>query len=92
MPTKHADYVKIWFKNKQGQWAIAQRPNVIIIFWALAELASMFLKGKPHHAASLIAFGALFTWAWLEAFQGVNYFRRLLGGIVLLMLLVSTAR
>lgn len=31
----------------------------------------------------LIAMGTLFTWAWFELFQGVNYFRRTLGFIVL---------
>jgi hypothetical protein len=28
---------------------------------------------------SLLANGSLFTWAWMELFQGVNYFRRGLG-------------
>ncbi|HEY9908282.1 MAG TPA: hypothetical protein V6D18_11845 [Thermosynechococcaceae cyanobacterium] len=36
-----------------------------------------------------MAFGSLFTWAWLELFQGVNYFRRSLGLIVLLGAIAS---
>jgi len=28
---------------------------------------------------SPLAFGASFTWAWQELFEGVNYFRRALG-------------
>lgn len=39
-------------------------------------------------AAQLFAFGALFTWAWQELFDGVNYFRQVLGlGLTGLMVL-----
>jgi hypothetical protein len=37
----------------------------------------------------VLAFGSLFTWAWEELFQGVNYFRRALGFLVLFGLIVS---
>jgi hypothetical protein len=36
-----------------------------------------------------LAFGSLFTWAWLELFQGVNYFRRALGLGVLIGVIAS---
>jgi hypothetical protein len=42
-----------------------------------------------HTGLDAIAFGSLFTWAWLELFQGVNYFRRALGFIVLLFAIAS---
>lgn len=38
-------------------------------------------------ALDLVAFGALFTWAWQELFEGVNYFRRSLGLIGLITLI-----
>jgi len=38
----------------------------------------------------LVAFGALFTWAWLEIFDGANWFRRLLGITVMAVLLLGT--
>jgi hypothetical protein len=37
----------------------------------------------------VLAFGSLFTWAWEELFQGVNYFRRALGLLVLVSLIAS---
>jgi hypothetical protein len=43
--------------------------------------------GQINLALDLVAFGSLFTWAWEELFQGVNYFRRALGLIVLVGLL-----
>nr|WP_223805582.1 hypothetical protein [Pseudanabaena sp. UWO310] len=47
--------------------------------------------GKVNSGLSLLAFGALFTWAWLELFDGVNYFRRLLGLLVLLLAIANSA-
>ncbi len=38
----------------------------------------------------VVANGSLFTWAWMELFQGVNYFRRSLGLIVLIGIITST--
>lgn len=68
------------FRDSEGNIVIAQPPNLPI----LVGLAAIFLQfvlpsGKIHTAFELVAFGALFTWAWLELFQGVNYFRRSLG-------------
>lgn len=39
--------------------------------------------------AQVLSYGALFTWAWLELFEGVNYFRRALGLTVLLVVILS---
>jgi hypothetical protein len=45
--------------------------------------------GKLHDFLTLVAFGAIFTWAWLETFSGVNNFRRGLGIVVLIISLYS---
>jgi hypothetical protein len=37
----------------------------------------------------IVANGSLFTWAWLELFQGVNYFRRAIGLGVFIAIIVS---
>jgi hypothetical protein len=34
----------------------------------------------------------LFAWAWLEISSGVNYFRRLVGGIVIGVIIIATFR
>lgn len=75
------------FKDGQGHWAIVQKPNLPSIIGLSALLLSLLpLPEKWAIALSLLAFGAIFTWAWLELFQGVNYFRRSLGLIVLMMM------
>lgn len=78
------------FRDDKGDIAIAQPPNLPIIVGVTAS----FLRLIPSNAyislgLDLVAFGALFTWAWLELFQGVNYFRRSLGFLTLMALLAS---
>jgi hypothetical protein len=77
------------FKNKQGRWAIGAVPNLPLIVWAVSVPLGWVLSGIPGKIISMVGYGALFTWAWLELFQGVNYFRRALGAIVLLYVVWS---
>lgn len=78
------------FRDSEGNIVIAQPPNLPILVGIGAALLQFFLPGgKIQVVFELIAFGALFTWAWQELFQGVNYFRRSLGllglvGIIML--------
>lgn len=75
--------------DKSGKIVIAQKPNLPLIVWVIARL--MLLLPIPllvNKLLSLIAFGSLFTWAWLEIFSGVNLFRRILGIIVMGLLLM----
>jgi hypothetical protein len=72
------------FRDSNGNIVIAQAPNLPIIVWGVASLLKLiFTSGYINVGLDLIAFGSLFTWAWLELFQGVNYFRRALGFVVL---------
>jgi hypothetical protein len=75
---------------KKKKYIIAQKPNLPIIVWFITFilLKIPYLK-IAHPAISLISFGAIFTWAWLEIFQGVNTFRRILGGIVMAYIIIS---
>lgn len=78
------------FRDDEGKIVIAQLPNLPIIVWIVATLLKMiFVTGQINTGLELLAFGSLFTWAWGELFQGVNYFRRTLGLIVLVSLLAS---
>lgn len=69
---------------------ITQKPNLPIIVAITATLASF--SGLINYYAGeffeLIAFGAWFTWAWLEIFQGVNVFRRALGGVTMVVVFI----
>lgn len=72
------------FKDPQGTLALAEAPNLPIITWFAAVVLAWFASGTFETLVSVIGKGALFTWAWLELFQGVNYFRRTLGAVVLI--------
>ncbi|MBD1865405.1 MULTISPECIES: hypothetical protein [Trichocoleus] len=77
------------FRDSEGKIVIAQMPNLPLLVGLTATvLQSVLPSGKIQTAFDLVAFGALFTWAWQELFEGVNYFRRSLGLIVLLSMLM----
>ncbi|MGD1919504.1 MAG: hypothetical protein ACFCAD_11805 [Pleurocapsa sp.] len=72
------------FRDSDGNIVIAQPPNLPIIVAGVASLLKLiFTSDLINVGLDQIAFGSLFTWAWLELFQGVNYFRRTLGLVVL---------
>ncbi len=80
------------FRDKDGHLAIASWPNPPLWVWIVSSALKRFIKtGSPHALLSTVAFGSLFAWAWMELFDGVNYFRRALGFIVLVMLVASKA-
>lgn len=73
------------FRDSTGQVVIAQPPNLPLWVWLVATLLQLVTGGVLYQTADAIAFGALFTWAWLELFEGVNYFRRSLGLVALIV-------
>lgn len=74
------------FRDRNGEIVLAQTPNLPLICWIVITLLKLiFPTGKYAMQLDAIAFGLLFTWAWEEIFQGVNYFRRALGVIVLIV-------
>ncbi|TAG96334.1 MAG: hypothetical protein EAZ18_05130 [Oscillatoriales cyanobacterium] len=78
------------FRDSKGKIVIAQPPNLPLIVWIAASLLKLVVTtGKINLGLELVAFGSLFTWAWEELFQGVNYLRRALGLIVLVGLIAS---
>lgn len=90
LATKEATLFDRTFRDSEGNIVIAQAPNLPVLVGVVASFLQYVLPGgQLHRAAELVAFGALFTWAWQELFEGVNYFRRALGliGLVGLMAL-----
>ena len=73
------------FRDSDGNIVLAQPPNLPIIVWIVATLLNLIsTTDNIHTGLDAVAFGSLFTWAWQELFQGVNYFRRSLGLVMLL--------
>lgn len=78
------------FRDSNGEIVIAQMPNLPLIVFLVATILSLiFTSGKINTVLDLLANGSLFTWAWMELFQGVNYFRRGLGLVVFIGLIAS---
>ncbi len=68
------------FRDSEGNIVIAQPPNLPLLVGITATVLELIVKsGNIHTGLDAIAFGSLFTWAWQELFEGVNYFRRALG-------------
>jgi hypothetical protein len=79
-----------FWKDERGRTIVWQSPNLPLWVWIISTILSKTLPyGQLNFAAALISFGSLFTWAWLELFQGDNYFRRVLGAIVLAAAILS---
>lgn len=77
-----------FFRDSQGKIIIVQKPNLPLIVWFVSfVVARLPLHAMVLQLAGTISFGALFTWAWMEIFSGVNMWRRLLGSVVMAWLL-----
>ena len=77
------------FKDTSGKVVLFQMPNFPIVAWFVAMVLDKCFDGRFGHTMGLLSFGALFTWAWLELFEGVNYFRKTLGLVVLILIIWS---
>lgn len=74
------------FRNRQtGRITIAQAPNVPLWLFIVAAAVRLLLDpaGGARTALDGVAAGALVWWAIDEIVRGVNPWRRLLGGAVL---------
>lgn len=77
------------FQDKEGNIVIFQRPNVPILVWGISTIAARLSHGDMRHWFQLLATLALTIWALLEVGWGANYFRRTLGAIVVIFMLVT---
>jgi len=94
MPTsdrRHDLWDKIW-KDRTGHVVIYQRPNIWLIGWAVLTLMSLFLLGQAANILSLLATIVLGIWALLEISRGANYFRRALGVVVMIFVIMSLSK
>ena len=78
------------FRDSEGNIVIAQPPNLPLLLGITATVLKLIVKsGNVYTGLDAIGFGCLFTWAWQELFEGVNYFRRALGLLVLIGVVAS---
>ncbi len=79
-----------FFKDPKGRIVIAQFPNGPLWIWLGATiLESLKISFIPSFWISTIGLLAILYWAGLEIFQGVNGFRRCLGLLVAMIVLMN---
>ncbi len=84
--------MKSIFKTNQNKIVIGQTPNAPLIVWFISLVIlylPVTLPIKLFGTIELISFGAIFTWAWLEIFDGVNVWRRVLGSMAMIVIIVT---
>lgn len=79
---------KFW-EDRRGNFVVWQKPNKLLMYWFFVTLVNLFIPhGIVHEIVGWSSLIALIVWAAWEAFKGVNYFRRTIGWLVLLLLIV----
>jgi len=82
-------------KDKKGQLVLFQKPNAPLITWVVCSVLLRII-GRPDSLTPTpvyqqilyaLQFGSIFTWSWLEIFQGSSYARRVLGLIVMFFII-----
>lgn len=87
---KLAELTKHFFKDKDGHVVIFQWPNLTLYGWLVCKGLALFITKPALHAGfERLGTAFLFAWALLELTKGVNYFRRLLGLVVLVALVIG---
>lgn len=82
--------IKRLFMDKKGNVVLFQVPNLPILAWIIfLLLAKVLPPGHWRLWAEHLSTIALFVWAALEVGWGVTYFRRALGLVVLIFILVT---
>lgn len=85
--------VKRFFKDKDGKWAILEFPNTILMIWLVIIVANMVITdAEIRKSLGQLGSAVLFAWAYIELTKGSSYFRQTLGGLVLIMLVISFFR
>lgn len=95
MQVNHETVLNIWdkfWKDKHGDVVIWQMPNPFLIGWAVLTILCLVTGGKTSDVFGGLGDVSLVIWSFLEIFKGVNYFRRLLGVIVLIFAVASFIR
>jgi hypothetical protein len=79
---------KFW-RNDEGKIVIWQTPSIPLIGWVVFTIVSLIVSPKNADIFQWIAAVSLLAWCLLEIFKGANYFRRLLGLVVLVINVIT---
>ena len=90
--TEHHSLVGDFFRNPEtGEIVVFQLPNIPL--WVFLAATAIRMLFHPHGAigtvVSVVGTVALLVWAGLEIARGESPFRRVLGGVVAIVVLVG---
>jgi hypothetical protein len=75
------------FRDKKGNIVVFQSPNLPITGWLFCVVIGYYFSGPVKNGLFTLGNTFLFLWAYLEITEGVNYFRRFVGGLAMLYVL-----
>lgn len=78
-----------FIRDKHGQIVMWQFPSPSLFGWVLCRLGALFVEGDAQNILEYVGTGFLLIWAILEITQGASGFRRALGALVLLAMVLS---
>ncbi len=81
---------KAFFQDKDEHIVLWQSPNILLIGWAAFKVMAMLLgTGRLKTGFEHLGTALIFAWAYFEATEGVNYFRKALGLTILVVITVG---
>ena len=82
---KQQSWIDQIFQDNTGKYVIYQPPNLPIYLIIIGFLGELLVAAGPFHQMfSLLSFGAVFLWSYLEIRFGESLFRRVLGGAIMI--------
>jgi hypothetical protein len=64
---------------------IFQKPNIPITLWFFSTIISLITHGIIYYVSTTVSFIAIIIWSYLELSEGINWFRKILGLVVLIV-------
>lgn len=81
--------VRNFFSDKNGRIVLWQSPNLLLYGWIVFTVAAKLMNsGYIKTGLEQLSTAVLFSWACYEAANGVSYFRKTLG-ILILAIIIS---
>ena len=68
---------------------IIQKPNALLITAGVGFLIGRFTTGIFHKLGITLFTATLIIWSYQEITSGINWFRKLLGGVILIAILIN---
>jgi hypothetical protein len=86
-------YLRSFITDKRDRMVLWQKPNPPLLVWlGLTIISHLIRSGRMHDIAKWSASSALLYWAYLEIKDGASPFRRTLGIVVFVWIVIQVIR